>query len=190
MRRGDAAIPRSRPTSPPRNRKSPDSPASPFGTATEPAPYHWPPRLPWCPVTGMPAGEIRPTQIDFGDALARAWAAFSDGWLAVLGALLLMLLVEAACYFVMASGAAVIGAAVQDRAVTKTLASLVQFGSTLLSLWLNIGLQVFILGVVRGEEPRYGLLFSGGRQLLPVVVCVILSALIVAAGMLLLIVPA
>lgn len=167
-----------------------DNPPSPFGPpGVAENPYQSPAAFSSVTAPALAAGEIRPTRIGFGDTFARTWAVFSDSWLAVLGAFLLMFLVYIAGYFAMVSTAAGIGIAVQDRAVAKTLSFTAELGSAILSLWLNIGLQMFALGVARGEEPRYGLVFAGGRQLLPVIGCVVLSGLIIIGGTLLLIIP-
>ncbi len=168
------------------NGKTPFQPFRPSSAAENPTsrPPHFPAAA-WA----VPAGEIRPTRIGFGETLSRAWAVFSDSWLVVLGAFLLMLLVYFAGYFVMATIAAGIGIAIQDRDAARILAQAAQFGAALLSLWLNIGLQLFALGVARGEQPRYGLLFAGGPRLLPVIGCFLLTGLVVFGGTLLLIVP-
>jgi phage FluMu protein Com len=166
-----------------------DIPSSPFGPSSAAEnPYQSPAAFP-AAAWAVPAGEIRPTRIGFGETLSRAWAVFSDSWLVVLGALLLMLLVYFAGYFVMASIAAGIGIAIQDRDAARILVQAAQFGAALLSLWLNIGLQLFALGVARGEQPRYGLLFAGGPRLLPVIGCFLLTGLVVFGGVLLLVVP-
>ncbi len=167
-----------------------DTPSSPFGPSSAAEnPYQSPAAFPAAPAWAVPAGEIRPTRIGFGETLSRAWAVFSDSWLVVLGAFLLMLLVYFAGYFVMATIAAGIGIAIQDRDAARILAQAAQFGAALLSLWLNIGLQLFALGVARGEQPRYGLVFAGGPRLLPVIGCFLLTGLVVFGGTLLLVFP-
>lgn len=167
-----------------------DTPSSPFGPSSAAEnPYQSPAAFPAAQAWAVPAGEIRPTQIGFGETFSRAWAVFSDSWLVVLGAILLMLLVYFAGYFIMASIAAGIGIAIQDRDAARILAQVAQFGAALLSLWLNIGLQLFALGVARGEQPRYGLVFAGGPRLLPVIGCFLLTGLVVFGGALLLVVP-
>ncbi|MDD4269272.1 MAG: hypothetical protein GXY25_10185 [Pirellulaceae bacterium] len=167
-----------------------DASSGPVGDSSQAEnPYQSPAAFPAAQAWAVPAGEIRPTRIGFGETLSRAWAVFSDSWLVVLGAFLLMLLVYFAGYFVMASIAAGIGIAIQDRDAARILAHAAQLGAALLSLWLNIGLQLFALGVARGEQPRYGLVFAGGPRLLPVIGCFLLTGLIVFGGTLLLIVP-
>ncbi len=82
-----------------------------------------------------------------------------------------------------------LGAAVQDGAVVAVFAFLLQIVFQVFAMWLGIGLQMFVLAVVRGEDANFGLLFAGGRYLLPIILCALLTAVIVMCGFVLLILP-
>jgi len=82
-----------------------------------------------------------------------------------------------------------VGEALDNEAVAFTMIMFGQLALNILSIWLNIGVTMFILGIARGEEASFGLIFAGGRYLLPVILCYIIVGLAVFFGFLLLIVP-
>ena len=169
--------------------------ASPFGPSSAPAapdsmnPYQSPTGLGPEPHSFAPPGQIQPTRIDFGETLSRTWSVFTDRWLAMVGALFLagLLFLPAAIALNVVNGAVV--PTIGDRAVRVAVAILSQIVYQIYIMWLMIGVQLFSLSVVRGEEPRYGLILSGGRYLLSIVLCGILTQIIVMLGFVLLIIP-
>lgn len=168
---------------------------SPFGAAPAPAPpdslnpYQSPAGLGPEPQFFAPPGEIRPTQIDFSETLSHTWAVFTERWLPVLGAFLLMTVISVAASFATQAIIGAVGAAAQDQVVIMTVSFVTQIAYQVFAMWLGIGIQLFTLGVVRGEEARFGLLFAGGPYLLSILLCAILTSLIVLLGLALLIVP-
>ena len=136
-----------------------------------------------------PPGEIRPARIEFGETLSRTWAVFTDKWLPVLGAVALIAFINIVASFTMQGIIAGIAGAVQDAAVAGGIAFLVQVLYQIMAIWLGIGLQLFTLGVVRGEEARFGLLFAGGPYLLSVILVSLLIGLVVILGLILFIIP-
>ncbi len=169
--------------------------ASPFGAAPAQAPpdsmnpYQSPASIGLESTAFAPAGEIRPTQIDFSETLSHTWAVFKDRWLPVLGGFVIVTVINIAASFLMQGIIAAIGAAAQDPVVVLSVNVVVQVFYNVFAMWLGIGLQLLVLGVVRGEEPRYGLLFAGGRFLLPIILLSLLLAVIFFFGLLLFVIP-
>ena len=42
-------------------------------------------------------------------------------------------------------------------------------GLVIFQLWIGIGQALFMLGVARGQDASFGVIFQGGRYLLPVI---------------------
>jgi len=169
--------------------------ASPFASAPAPVapdsmnPYQSPAGLGPEPTAFAPAGEIRPTRIDFSETLSRTWAVFTDRWVQVLGGLFLAGLVSLPIYVAFQVVNIFVVPQIQDPAVGISVMVLAQIVFQVYMFWITIGVQMFALGVVRGEQPRYGLIFAGGRFLLSIVLCGILTQIIVMLGFILLIIP-
>lgn len=166
------------------------APPAPFASAPQSEnPYQSPASLAQAPAGLVPAGEIRPTQIDFNETLSKAWSVFGDRWLSVLAAIVIVGIISIISSVIQELGITPIAKSIQERAVGITLIVIYGLFHQILVLWLSIGAQMFTLGVVRGEEPQYGLVFAGGRFLLPVILAAILTMLIVMLGLVLLIIP-
>ncbi len=169
---------------------------SPFAPAPGPAapdsmnPYQSPAGLGPEPQYFAPPGEVRPTRIDFGEILSRTWAVFTERWIVALGGLGILILINIAASVLMQLVIAGVSAAVQDGTIIAVFSVLIQVVFQVFTMWLGIGLQMFLLGVVRGEEARYGLLFAGGRYLLSIILCAMLTMVIIMFGLVLLIIPA
>lgn len=160
--------------------------ASPFASPSSPVapdsmnPYQSPAGLGPEPHSFAPPGEIRPTRIEFGETFSRTWSVFSDRWLEGVGAAFIYFLILFAMSIAMQVVNSAVVAAIPDRAVAFALVLLSQFVFQVFALWLMLGVQLFTLGIVRGEEARFGLLFAGGRFLLTALLCYILVQIIVA----------
>lgn len=127
----------------------------------------------------VPSGQIRPTRVDFFEVFNRTWTVFVDRWLWVLGAALIVFFVGFGLSFLVGFVLAAVGLAAQNQAAFMTFRVIGQIIGNVIQLWLNIGMTIFLLGVVRGEEPKLGLLFAGGRYLLSIILCSVLMALII-----------
>ncbi len=144
-------------------------------------PYQSPTSLAPEPVAFAPAGEIRPTQVDFGQVFSRTWAIFSERWAPCVGATLIWLLIIFVANGIQQAVLVASRAGNKDLAVIIAIQILVQFVFQVFAIWLMLGVQLFMLSICRGEEARFGLLFAGGRYLLPAVLCNLLVQLIVVA---------
>ena len=144
-------------------------------------PYQSPTSLGPEPAAFAPAGEIRPTRIDFGQVFSRTWAIFTDRWASCVGATLIWLLIMFVANGIQQAVLVASRAGNNDVAVSIAIQILVQFVFQVFAIWLMLGAQLFTLSICRGEEARFGLLFAGGRYLLPAVLCNLLVQLIVAA---------
>ena len=169
--------------------------ASPFAAPPAPAPQDS--ENPYQSPTGLgqeqqafaPSGEIRPTQIMFGETFSRTWAVFTDRWLSMVGGVFIVFVISTITSVIMNVALGAINAALDDPAIVVLVNVLVQLPFQILTIWLTIGLQLFALNVVRGREQNYGLLFAGGRFLLPVILFSLLLSVILALGFLLLVIP-
>jgi phage FluMu protein Com len=177
-------LPDQGPVPPSRTMGSFEAAPSPFAAPSAPSdtmnPYQSPTSLAPDPSSFASPGEIRPTRIYFGETFSRTWSVFSDRWLEGLGAGVIYILIIIAMNIVMQVVNTAVVAAIPDPAVAFTLALLSQFVFQVFALWLMLGVQLFTLGIVRGEEARFGLLFAGGRFLLTALLCYILVQIIVA----------
>lgn len=144
-------------------------------------PYQSPTSLAPEPVGLAPAGEIRPTQIDFGQVFSRTWAIFSERWTSCVGATLIWMLALGVASGVMQVVLAAMLAGKKDLAVMLAIQILMQLVFQVFAIWIMLGMQLFMLSICRGEEARFGLLFAGGRYLLPAVLCNLLVQLIILA---------
>jgi phage FluMu protein Com len=168
---------------------------SPFAAPSAPVapdsmnPYQSPTGLGPEPHSFAPPGQVQPTRIDFGETLSRTWSVFTERWLTMVGALFLAGLLFLPAAIALNVVNAVVVPTVGDQAVRFAVAILSQIVYQIYIFWIMIGVQLFSLGVVRGEEPRYGLILSGGRYLLAIVLCGILTQIIVMLGLVLLIIP-
>ena len=173
----------------------PQAAASPFGSVAAPVPpdsmnpYQSPAGLGAEPMAFAPAGQIRPTRIEFGETLSRTWAIFTDQWLTMLGGVIIAALLYVPFYAAFLGLQLAVVPNIQDPAVGLAINILAQIAFQIFILWISIGVMLFALQVVRGEETRYGLIFAGGRYLLPIVLCAILTQIIVMLGLILLIIP-
>ncbi|MHB8899804.1 MAG: zinc ribbon domain-containing protein [Thermoguttaceae bacterium] len=179
------------PTAAPQPSVPPAPVASPFAEPPRDStnPYQSPAGLALEPQSFAPRGEIRPTQIEFGATLTRTWQIFGDNWLAMLGALILIFIINVAVSFAMQGVIAGIGAAVNDATVAGVAGFFIQVVFQVFAMWLGIGLNMFTLALVRGEQPSMGMLFAGGRFLLPIILCALLVGVVVLLGLVLLIIP-
>lgn len=179
-------IPDSGPAAPSQPMGSFEAEPSPFASPSAPAPtesqnpYQSPVGLESEQVAFAPAGQIRPTRVDFFEVFARTWTVFVDRWLWVLGAAVIVFLVAVALSVLMNVILVAIAVAAQNQAVGIAFRVIGQIIGNVIQLWLNIGMTLFLLAVVRGEEPRFGLLFEGGRFLLSIILCTVLMSLIIA----------
>ncbi len=144
-------------------------------------PYQSPTGLGPEPQVFAAPGQIRPTQIGFSEIFSRTWAVFAERWLYVLGAKAILFVIVVALSGVMQAALAATGAVLQNQVAVGVSVFFLEAIGTLVQIWLQIGMTMFLLGLARGEEPRFGLLFAGGPYLLPVLLCIALIAIFVVA---------
>jgi hypothetical protein len=184
------------PPSPP----PPSGPAggSPFGAEPQPQyqyepdsgnPYQSP--SPFAPMQTplAPPGEIRPTIVDLGDVMSRAWEIYKTEW----GMCLVAILVVMGCNFgvsmVFGIARGIIVAVTRDQNLGVIFAMFTNLVTQVFSAWITIGQTRYFLKVARGQPAEIGEIFSGGPWLLPIIGASILFGLMVFGGKLLLIVP-
>ncbi|MCC6127077.1 MAG: DUF975 family protein [Pirellulales bacterium] len=169
---------------------------SPFGAGEQPQyqpdtgnPYQSP--SPYAPLPTMPveAGEIRPTIIDLGDVMGRAWTIFKQEWGMCLGVLVVAFLCQFGAGMVIGLFTNVIAAMTRNRDIVALFSVFSNIASQLFSVWIGIGQARILLKIARGQQTSMGELFSGGPYFLGVLGASILFGLMVCVGILLLIVP-
>ena len=167
---------------------------SPFGAApTPPAgdfenPYQAPLTGELGADAGYPAGAYRPTVIDIGDVLGRAWTIFrAQMWNCVIPGLVIMG-VSIGLTIVTTTVVAVVAAATDElTALFANIGS--QILSNLVSIWLNVGMVIYFLNLGRGRQAELGDLFRGGPYMLRAVGATILFVIAFYVGIVLCIVP-
>lgn len=167
------------------------APASNFGAA--PAAGDNPFSSPQAVDTGLPPagapvgqGPIVPTQIDMGDCFSTAWRIFKNQWQMVVGAVLIVFIINMAIN-IMVSLAGPQIAAMGEAAML--LVVVLNIAGSIFSIYLGIGLAKILLAVARGQSTSFSELFTGGGLILPVLLATILVTLIVGVGLVLLIIP-
>ena len=140
---------------------------------------------------------FEPIRIDVGEVVSDAWSIYSThlGTCVLVGLIVYALQIAMmvgvfAVFFAMAAAA---GAAGQGfNAPEVLLVVLLVFGmivGSFLIAWIYIGQTIFLLQLARGESPSIGVVFSGARHVLPVVLASILWSLASGLGMVACIVP-
>ncbi|MEA1949942.1 MAG: DUF975 family protein [Planctomycetota bacterium] len=131
------------------------------------------------------AGEIRPSEIDFGEAFSRTWAAFTDQLgMCILVAFLCGLMGMVAGYVAQFAGMAAAMAS-GDEVVGVVVQITLRIPAQLFSIWIGIGQAIFFLKVARGQEAPIGDIFAGGPYFLRVLGASILLGLAAFAAVVL-----
>jgi phage FluMu protein Com/uncharacterized membrane protein len=176
----------------------PSGPAgeSPFGAAEQPQyqpdtgnPYQSP--SPYATLPTMPVGatEIRPTIIDLGDVMGRAWTIFKEDWGMCLGTVVVAFLCNFAVGFIIGLIPQAVLAMTRNQDIAVAFSLIGNFVSQAFSIWIGIGQARMFLKIARGQSVSMGELFGGGPYFLPILGASILFGLMVTIGIILLIVP-
>lgn len=152
-------------------------------------PYQSPNPFSPLPTTQAAPGDIRPTIIDLGDLMSRAWEIYKREW----GTCLVLVLIIIGCNigFGMVFGIAnnIIVAVTRDQDIAAIFSLFTNFISQILQAWITIGQIRCFLRVARGQPVEFGEIFTGGPWLLRIIGASILYGLMVFGGVLLFIVP-
>ena len=192
----------------------PSGPAggSPFDTGPQPQyqpdtgnPYQSP--SPYAPLPTMPApvGEIRPTIIDMGDVMGRAWTIFKEQWGMCLAALVVVGICNAVFAFLTQK---ILGSffnigidfrnvrpdqmfsvMIQEYPKHMFAGTLKGYVDLLFVAWTSAGLYILLLKIARGQPANIGDVFSGGKYYVPMLVTMLIFTLATQIGFLLLIIP-
>lgn len=131
-----------------------------------------------------PEFEIRrgfqPTRIDLADVMGRTWRIYKANLGKCVGAGMLVLLLSYAI-----TGGAAYATSDSPMAVRQLTNALCNIPT----MWLTIGLFIFLLKVSRGESAPFADVFSGGPFLLKAIGINILFVIALTIGLLLLIIP-
>jgi hypothetical protein len=135
-----------------------------------------------------------PQKIDLGVVLSRAWRCFKDNMGLVIGAQVLVFILNYIANLPAGIAQAVFEANGNGNDPGQLMIGLGLFlGLTILgsvfSIWINLGTVRLMLAVVRDEEASLGMIFSGGPYLLRGIGCSILQGLVVFLGIVLCIIP-
>ncbi|OYW24386.1 MAG: hypothetical protein B7Z55_02315 [Planctomycetales bacterium 12-60-4] len=146
-------------------------------------------------VRDAPAGE--PVAFDLGTVLSRSWQIFKQDMALVIGGQLVAGLLSGAA-FIPAIGLAIAGVVLIDQAGNDIpAAAIVMFGAAgfllligmVVGLWLVIGVQMLLLGLVRGRDVSFGTLFEGKRYLGRFFLCSIIYNIMVQIGSQMCVIP-
>lgn len=170
--------------------------ASPFGTGSQTAaddrnPYRSPSEFAGSAPAGYGAavGGLVPTRIDLGDVLGRSWTLFKERIGICMGVFFLAFVINMVVGQILAQGATLLGAAMNEEAIAVGLVIVSNFAVQIFSLWITLGQALVFLRIARGQPVELGELFAGGPYLLRTVGASILFGLAVLAGLILLIIP-
>ncbi len=130
------------------------------------------------------SGDIRPSEIDFGEAFNRTWAAFTDQLgMCILVAFLCGLMGMVAGYAAQFAGMFV-GLAAGDEAMGVVVSTVLRIPAQLFGMWLGIGQAIFFLKVSRGQEAPLSDIFAGGPYFLRVLGATVMLASVFLAFLL------
>jgi phage FluMu protein Com len=159
------------------------------------------------PLPSMPmaAGEIRPTIINLGDVMGRAWTIFKDQWAMCLGALVVVGLCNFAFSYLTGKLLPFLNAALPNfknippQQVFNVLmqemprfmfqGAMKGYVDLLFTVWTFTGLNIVYLKIARGQQASIGDVFSGGKYYVNMLVTALIFSLMVHIGFLLLIIP-
>ncbi|MBL9125635.1 MAG: hypothetical protein JNG90_18495 [Planctomycetaceae bacterium] len=141
------------------------------------------PDIPWSPRT------LRPTPILVGDVLVQTWQIFRDHLGSVVGASLVVYLLDAVCGALVNS--------LYHGAVNSTSSSLATFliwgitfvAGTAFSIWVTAGLMLYLLRIARNEPVHFGQLFEAGHLVWPAAIASVAYTIVVTLGLIACIVP-
>lgn len=109
-----------------------------------------------------PEGEIRPSQIEFSETFSQTWTAFTDQ----LGICILVGLIFVVINIALSQAANVGGIAVGIAVHDEVIGNVANFAFSMIGqlplIWIGIGVGIFYLKVVRGQEASVGDIFTGG----------------------------
>ncbi len=163
------------------------APASPF--AADPGnPYQSPSAF--APHPGnAPPGEIVATTIDFGDIFRCTWEIFKPNWGTCLLAYFAVLAVNFLISYGLVFGLMMVGRVMVGPRGGAPFSIVGNVIAQLISIWLGIGLMIYMLKVARGEVAEFVDLFSGGPYYVQIFLALLLFSLIFYVGLILCIVP-
>jgi uncharacterized membrane protein/phage FluMu protein Com len=135
---------------------------------------------------------FHPTRIDFGTTLSRTWEIYKANLGPCIGGMLLMMVCNMVLGTMLQMILVIALAAVADQGggggaiVIMLLQQVVAQG---VGAFFAVGMILFMLRIARGQAPDYAAIFGGGPYLLRAFAIQILLALIMLAGLILLIIP-
>lgn len=159
---------------------------SPFGTGQQPDyrpdtgnPYQSPSAYAALPRQGVgTSGEIRPTQIDFGNIYSSAWAVFAKQWLGAVLGIFILAIVFFVCWIGMAMVAGMIGMISRNISVLFVCIFIGYLLLFVFGIYLLAGAIRYFLNLARGEYLPLGDLFSGGPYFVSLFLLILLTFLI------------
>ena len=138
--------------------------------------------------SAAPVRTIRPTLINVNDILAKSWQIFTANLGSVIGASLIVYLLDSVCGVLINS--LYNGAADSSSDVANVLIWLITFvASTAFTVWLTAGLMLYLLRIARGEPAHFGQIFEAGPLVIPASIASVAYALICTLGLIACIVP-
>jgi phage FluMu protein Com len=179
-------------------------PQSPYQPDTG-NPYQSP--SPFAPLPSMPmgSGEIRPTIIDLGDVMGRAWTIFKDQWAMCLGALVVVGICNAVFGFMTGrllpflNPAFVIPKNIPPQQLFDVMiqqfpriyvsGAIKGYVDLLFTAWTLTGLGIVYLKIARGQQASIGDVFTGGKYYVNMLLTMIVFNILVQIGLLFLIIP-
>jgi len=142
--------------------------------------------------TGRNARQGEPRIIKVGDVISRAWELFKSNLGMCLAAPLLAMLIYFFCVIVVSVGLGVIGAILGrefGQVAEVPLMLLMNLVFYLIVFYLQLGVQMVFLKIVKGENPEISLLFGAGPYLGRMFLCSIIFGIVTTLGYILLIIP-
>jgi len=124
-------------------------------------------------------GVFQPSRIDVGDILNRAWVIFQANWPMVILVMFVAYLLTTIVSHGMLAVIGLLNVAIGDNVVIVIGQTLQNIIVQVFSLWIGLGVQLYLLRTSRGEASTFGDLFGGGRFLLPAIGASILLFLLI-----------
>ena len=114
-------------------------------------------------VDGTAQHVFQHSRIDAGDILTRAWAIFKVHWAMVLLVVVVAMILTMAISYTFVGITLVLEMVLNHQMATIILQVAQNVITQAVSLWLALGMKLYLLRTARGEDARFSMLFAGGR---------------------------
>ena len=126
---------------------------------------------------------------DFGEIFSRSWEIYKEQMWPCIGAVFLWFFMVILSQVLIGGAQAFMGNGQAPSAAVLLVAIGAMLLGWLLQLWIYCGITLFMLHIARGQEAPFGLIFAGGRFILPIIGSSILLGLLIFGVVVVCVIP-